>query len=211
MNWQKSMLALGLACALLHGCASTDPTGGAGHYEIRTDTPMFRYGPAQSFGPDFSLKQGTHVVMVRRDFGYSRVMTDEGQTGYVATEDLIPMAAPKLAARSGGGSNSNNYPGLPPQWQGRTVTPSDGRGGRFAGPVMPTGALFGPGDLPPLPEQGEPGHPANPEKHSTPKPEFRHLKPKPNFRVSIPTPGQSSPAPEPSSPPQDETPKPKFR
>jgi hypothetical protein len=198
MNWLKLILLL--ASVLLHGCANVDPSSLAGHYEVRVDTAMFRYGPAQSFGPDFSLKQGTHVVMMRRDFGYSRVMTDEGQTGYVATEDLIPMAAPKLAA--GRGSNGNNYPGLPPQWQGRTVTPSDGRGGRFSGPVLPSGALFGPGELPPLPERGGPAIPDNPQE---PKPEFRHLKPKPNFRINVPT-----PAPPPTAPPE-EAKTPKFR
>ncbi len=199
MRWFLKIVTVAVLGSGLAGCTAVDPSSLVGHYEIRTDTPMFRYGPAQSFGPDFTLKQGTHVVMMRRDFGYSRVMTDEGQTGYVATEDLIPMAAPKLAA--GRGTNANNYPGLPPQWQGRTVAPSDGRGGRFSGPVLPTGALFGPGELPPLPERGGPATPDNPQDL---KPEFRHLKPKPNFRINIPTPAAQTPA-------LEDTQKPKFR
>jgi hypothetical protein len=194
-NWPKSMLAL--ACALLPGCASMDPAAQTGHYEVRVDTPMFRYGPAQSFGPDFTLKQGQHVVLMRKDFGYSRVMTDDNQTGYVATEDLMPMAPQKIAAASGRGSGGGNaYPGLPPHWQGRTVKPSDGRGSRFAGPVLPAGALFSPVDLPPLPEN-EAGGPVKPGQQ--PKVEFRHPKPKPTFRVNIPTP-DSQPAPAPAQP-----------
>lgn len=196
---------LALACALLPGCASMDPAAQTGHYEVRVETPMFRYGPAQSFGPDFTLKQGQHVVLMRKDFGYSRIMTDEGQTGYVATEDIIPSAAPKVAAAGrSGGSGANNYPGLPPQWQGRVVRGSDARGGRFSGPVLPAGELFGPGDreLPPLPGS------ENSAKPDAPKVEFRHPKPKPTFRVNIPTPDAGTGGTAPATP---ETPVPAFR
>lgn len=54
-------------------------------------TPFYKYGPAQTFGADESVTQGTRVTMVERDFGFSRVTLPNGTTGYVATEDLKPL------------------------------------------------------------------------------------------------------------------------
>jgi hypothetical protein len=51
---------------------------------------FYKFGPAQSFGPDFVLDQGTNVIMLERSFGYSRVMTADGTAGFVSTEDLKP-------------------------------------------------------------------------------------------------------------------------
>ena len=184
MKWASST-AYVLAASMLAGCSSMDDTAQTGHYEVRVETPMYRYGPAQNFGPDFTLKRGQHIVLMRKEYGYSRVMTDEGQSGYVATEDIIPSSAP-TAATAGRAGNANNYPGLPASWIGRTVAPSDGSGGRFSGPVLPAGALFSPGELPPLPESH--GGNVGAEKPKEPKPEFRYPKPKPGFRITVPTP-----------------------
>lgn len=183
MNHSIAAAALSLA-AMMSGCSSMDAESSTGHYEVRVETPMYRYGPAQSFGPDFTLKVGQHVVLMRKDFGYSRVMTDEGQSGYVATEDIVPSKTPTVASNS---RNENKYPGIPLPLQGRTVAPSDGRGSRFSGPVLQQGALFGADELPPLPDnQGG--------AEGKPKPEFRYPKPKPGFRVTVPSPDQT-PAP----------------
>jgi hypothetical protein len=59
-----------------------------------TRAPFYKYGPAQSFGADFSLLQGQRVTMNERSFGYSRVTTAEGITGYVATDQLT-LAPPE--------------------------------------------------------------------------------------------------------------------
>jgi len=59
---------------------------------IGSHTPFYKYGPAQSFGADEILQQGTTVTLLQREFGFSRVMRPNGLTGYVATEDLQPMA-----------------------------------------------------------------------------------------------------------------------
>lgn len=171
--------AISLA-AMMSGCNSMDAAANTGHYEVCVETPMFSYGPAQSFGPDFTLKQGQHVVLMRKNYGYSRVMTDDGQSGYVATEDIIPSKAPGIASSK---HPTNNYPGPPSHWQGRTVAPSEGRGGRFSGPVQSADALFSPGELPPLPDsQGAQSG------ETKPKVEFRYPKPKPGFRVTVPAP-----------------------
>ncbi|MEI7776883.1 MAG: hypothetical protein WCK17_19165, partial [Verrucomicrobiota bacterium] len=105
-------------------------------------------------------------VMLRKEFGYSRVMTESGQTGYVATEDIVP--APPEPKHN----NTTRTGKLPPTGTNRPgVSSSNNR-------VLQGGPLFGPGELPPLPEREESGS----------KPEFRYPKPKPGFRVTAPNP-----------------------
>ena len=57
-------------------------------------TPFYRYGPAQATGADFVLMKGQNVTLLKRSFGYSQIMTADGQSGYVATEDIGPAPAP---------------------------------------------------------------------------------------------------------------------
>ncbi len=62
---------------------------------------FFKYGPAQAFGPDFNLSEGQRVKMLQREFGFSRVLLANGQSGYIATEDLKPAPpepTPRLTA-----------------------------------------------------------------------------------------------------------------
>ena len=154
-----------------------------GHYTVRVATPIFRYGPAQSFGPDFSLQAGQHVIMLSKEFGYSRIMTDDGQSGYVATEDLVvstPPPPPKPAATPSRGLFGRVAP-LPPRGTARPgVSSANNR-------VLEGGPLFGEGELPPLPEkdplqspQSRPGFRVN-----VPAP-AQEPKPKPGFRVKVP-------------------------
>lgn len=182
------VVVVALGALVFTGCASSSGAGDVGFYLVNvTQTPMYRYGPAQSFGADFNLTKGQRVVMMRREYGYSRVMTDEGQSGYVATEDLVPAppgpkptpeANPTSARVSGG--RPLDVPALPTRGRNRS-----GPSSANSAAVLQGSPLFGPGDLPPLPE--------NSEKSSapTPKPEFRFPKPKPGFRVNVPTPAAS--------------------
>ncbi len=169
-----AVVSLGIFAA---GCSSTG--GGSssqvGHYTVRVATPMFRYGPAQSFGPDFSLAQGQHVIMLRKEFGYSRVMTDDGQSGYVASEDLVLAPPPPPAPKT----SSSGFARVP--YTGR----GSGRPGVSSAnaQVIQSGPLFGEGELPPLPEK-DPLQPPT----------------RPGFRVNIPSNSSSGPtAPTPSS------------
>ena len=150
-----------------------DTSRDVGLYVVSTpQTPMFRYGPAQSFGADFNLQQGQRVVMLRKEYGYSRVMTESGQTGYVATEDSVP-APPELKRKDTASTGK-----LPPLIH----TPSTGTSRHGVSSsnnrILQGGPLFGPGELPPLPVRDENGA----------KPEFRYPKPKPGFRVTDPKP-----------------------
>ena len=75
------------------GCASGDGTHAGEKYVVNTQRTLFyKLGPAQSTGPDFALYKGQQLTMQHRQFGFSQVMTEDGQSGYVATEDLA--AAP---------------------------------------------------------------------------------------------------------------------
>ena len=57
-------------------------------------TPFYHYGPAQGTGADFVLMKGQNVTLLKRSFGYSQIMTADGQSGYVATEDIGPAPTP---------------------------------------------------------------------------------------------------------------------
>jgi hypothetical protein len=52
---------------------------------------------AQGVGPDFELAKGSHLTMLKREFGYSRVVTDDGIVGYVSNDQMT--AAPPSIAR----------------------------------------------------------------------------------------------------------------
>ena len=137
------VLLAGLATFWLSGCAATDGSRDVGHYIVSPpQTPIFRYGPAQSFGPDFNLTQGQHVVMLRREFGYSRIMTDDGQSGYVATEDLAPAPPPAKVS-----NKRESHPRLASRGTSRLgVSSANNR-------ILESGPLFEGGELPPLPER----------------------------------------------------------
>lgn len=89
--WLMALAVCGLA-----GCAATKIAAEPGtKWMVNVSrSPIYRYGPAQSFGADFNLTKGMVVTMLKREYGYSHVMTEEGQSGFVATEDLIPAPLP---------------------------------------------------------------------------------------------------------------------
>jgi hypothetical protein len=154
----------------LTGCASK-PTGPkSGFYVVSaTSAEFFKYGPAQSFGPDFVLKKGDRVTMLDRTWGFSRVMTENGVAGFVASEDLEPAppsATPRIAAVSRG-------VGLP---IGGQRGMSSSRQNRVRAEVMgdPGDPLFNVNDVP-LPVLDEPPP----------------TKGRPQFRATQPTPQES--------------------
>lgn len=51
-------------------------------------TPIYRYGPSQATGPDALLKKDALVSVVRKEFGFSRVRTEDNLEGYVANDRL---------------------------------------------------------------------------------------------------------------------------
>ena len=64
--------------------------------------PFFSKGPAQAKGPDLMIANGDEVVVLHKEFGYSFVQLEDGQTGYVANDSLVtaPPKDPRKAASS---------------------------------------------------------------------------------------------------------------
>jgi hypothetical protein len=88
---------------------------------VADKTPFYRYGPAQTFGPDLQLLRGNTALLLRHGFGFSQILTEAGVAGYVPTEDL--GGEPDPAALSGAVSSVH------PEWlteeppQRNTLTP----------------------------------------------------------------------------------------
>jgi hypothetical protein len=171
----RCCLAL-VALLIASGCALKGPATGL--YVVATPTAeFFKYGPAQSFGPDFVLKKGDRLTMLERTWGFSKVQTENGLVGYVASEDVEPAppsAAPRLAANTGRTRHSpigNVRPSLP-TWQKRAPS-------QFLG--NPDDPLFNVDDVPlPMPDDA-PASKARPQFRTTP-PGGETPKVKPKFR-----------------------------
>lgn len=88
-----------LAVAALASCVREVVPAGTRYVVTAPRTGFYKYGPAQTFGPDSQLSQGEELTMMERGFGFSRVMTAHGVTGYVASDD-IQLAPPELRAKS---------------------------------------------------------------------------------------------------------------
>jgi len=150
MPWTPSALsfrclAIFLSLTLCVGCATAPIPTGARAVVATFQAPFYKYGPAQTFGPDFLLSQGVTVTVLKRDWAYSRVMTDDGTAGYMSSDDLKPAPPPTPVPK--GSSSGVRIPtsGKP---KASNVTPTRGS------------PLFEGGDLAPLPESGESPKPA---------------------------------------------------
>jgi hypothetical protein len=109
-----------VALLILNACSNgKSPSALTGSYIVSVPKAAFyKYGPAQSFGPDLQLTQGRKLTVLDHSYGFSHVMTDDGTTGYVANEDIKPAPTAPVAAASqnpfpsstpkGGSSNRNN-------------------------------------------------------------------------------------------------------
>jgi len=112
-----AMIALA-AVAWVAGCA-TEPAPSGTRYIVSTPSAaLYKNGPAQdpsfaspqlaSFrtladpdsGPDTRLPKGAYVTLLRREIGYSHVVTDQGLVGYVANDELqkAPTAVTRASA-----------------------------------------------------------------------------------------------------------------
>ena len=161
--------------SLFAGCAGIDPIKGDGYYSvIAKETQLYRFGPAQTSGADAVLKQGRRLIMLRREYGYSRVKTeDDLQTGFVSNEHIAPTSPPQKTAGAATGNPFGNLPPLPSRGTGVPGVSSANRA------VIQSGPLFGGSDLPPLPDVTD---------GAVKKPGTRTPTPKPGFRIHVPAP-----------------------
>lgn len=87
-------IALGLL--FLNACASTKtytPEEAPQMMITKDFAPFFTEGPLQINGPDASLRVDSYLRLLRREFGYSYVLLEDGRTGYVPTEYYAPAPA----------------------------------------------------------------------------------------------------------------------
>ena len=139
-------IALAVTSAL-SACGTSRPAKGDTYYAVSAKmAQVYRFGPAQPTGADALLKQGQRMIMLRQEFGYSRVMTDDGMTGYVAN-DLITPAPPPEKPRTSAGSLA--WANLPPLPSSGTSIPGVSSANRA---ILQSAPLFGGEDLPPLPD-----------------------------------------------------------
>ena len=147
-----------LALVLLAGCAREIAPPGSRFLVSTQSAQFYKYGPAQSFGADFVLPKGQRIIMLERSFGFSRVMTDDGITGWVASEDISPAPPePRTSASAAGrrgAAPDRMYSG--PRKQSKVE-------------AVPGDPLFDMSDLPP----------PMPDEPVLPRPKFRVNAPKP--------------------------------
>ena len=143
-------LRASLACvgaALLGGCAASKPGKGDVYYAVSAkQAQVYRFGPSQPTGADALLKQGQRMIMLRQEFGYSRVMTEDGMAGYVANDLIVPATPPERPRASPGILAWANLPPLPSRG---TSVPGVSSANRA---ILESGPLFGVDPLPPLPD-----------------------------------------------------------
>lgn len=101
------------AAVMLCGCQTTpiDPSPDfTGDMIVVTDySSFYRLGPQQAGGADRSLRTGERVMLLRKEFGYSRVQLEDDQIGYMANEDIQsapPEPKPKPGKRKRGTDGS---------------------------------------------------------------------------------------------------------
>ncbi|MEQ1859437.1 MAG: SH3 domain-containing protein [Chthoniobacteraceae bacterium] len=94
MNSRSLAVIVPVLAALLGACASgPDVPPGTACEITAARAPFYKFGPAQTFGADDMLAAGTRVTLIKRAMGFSRVMQNNGVTGYVSNDDLRPAAA----------------------------------------------------------------------------------------------------------------------
>ncbi len=87
------------AATSANNAARLPGSGPADTYRVRaSETSFYHLGPLQASGPDEQLKKDTELVMLTPNRVYSRVKTSNGDTGYVATEDIGPLTSGEIAS-----------------------------------------------------------------------------------------------------------------
>jgi hypothetical protein len=100
-----ALLPLGALALLTLGCASTINSGAlsgtvGGWYAVTApQTPFYHYGPQQGNGPDSELPKDSIMKVIRPSFGFVKVQLQDGESGYVASEDIRPAPAGLVAEK----------------------------------------------------------------------------------------------------------------
>jgi len=96
------------------GCAwISDDSGRIAATELvvtSASAPFYIYGPAQPNGPDFDLKKGDLIEVIRGETGYTygRIVK-RGTIGYISNADLGPYIKPRPAPVAKKRRSSSNW------------------------------------------------------------------------------------------------------
>jgi hypothetical protein len=100
-----ALIPLGTLVFLGAGCASTINSGalsgtvGEWYAVVAPQTPFYHYGPQQGNGPDSQLSRDSILKVIRPSFGFVKVQLQDGESGYVANEDIRPAPAALVAEK----------------------------------------------------------------------------------------------------------------
>ena len=165
---------------LFGGCKSFETTKDIGYYTvIAKKTRVYRFGPGQVSAGDTTLSEGQRVVLLRREIGYSRVLTPDGEKGFVLSNTIQPARPEPGAPR---------IPNAIAQLPRGSSSPSVSAANRA---VLQSGALFENNEVLPLPQDPDAGLPSvnqGPKSGAKKKPGFRITNPKPSTPETGPTP-----------------------
>ncbi len=177
-SWKMRCLrtAFAFAAALaFSSCAKSRPGKDNTYYAVSAaQAQLYRFGPAQPMGADLMLKKGDRIIMLRQEYGFSRVITEEGTTGYIANDFIAPAPPPEKPRTIP--ASALAWANLPPLPSRGTSVPGVSSANRA---ILQSDPLFGGDRLPPLPDEA---------KNQKPKPGFR-------FNVHGPTPANEGPQP----------------
>ncbi|MEY4299972.1 MAG: hypothetical protein RIR25_1208 [Verrucomicrobiota bacterium] len=100
----RALSAVGCASVLAVTACQTVPINPSPDFVpdmvVNTDyAQFFRLGPQQAGGADLSLRTNEQVMLLRKEFGYSRVQLEDNQVGYIANEDIQPAPEPPPEAK----------------------------------------------------------------------------------------------------------------
>jgi hypothetical protein len=99
------LIPLGAVALLAAGCVSSiklsalSGTTKTWYSVAANQTPFYHYGPQQGNGPDSQLPKDSIMKVIRPSFGYVKVQLQDGESGYVASEDIRPAPAALVAEK----------------------------------------------------------------------------------------------------------------
>jgi hypothetical protein len=111
-------------CAALAGCETNSVPSGARFVVAVPKAAFYKYGPAQTFGPDFLLNQDAEVTIIQHSEGLSHVRTADGTGGYMYNEDLKPAPPTPPSPDESAAAHRNLRPLFPQKSDTLNVQPN---------------------------------------------------------------------------------------
>ncbi len=87
------------ACSSVQKMGALNGTVGDWYAVTADHTAFYRYGPQQGNGADEQLPKDSIMKVIRPSFGYVKVQLQDGQSGYVASEDIRRAPAALVAEK----------------------------------------------------------------------------------------------------------------